>query len=111
MTKTTKVAVLLAVSGLMAAAGASAADYEAGKKKAGEVCAACHGPNGDKSMTPDIPILAGQRFDYLKAALNQYKKKERTNPMMMPMAEPLTKQDIENVAYFFSKQAGLKVKY
>lgn len=100
-----------AVAALVGVQGAQARDYDAGKKKAEEVCAACHGPDGNKSLTPDIPILAGQKFDYLLAALNQYHKGERTNPMMMPMAKPLTKDEMKNLAWYFSKQKGLVPKY
>ncbi len=99
------------VAGLIGMQGAEARDYEAGKKKAEEVCAACHGPDGNKSMTPDIPILAGQKYDYLLAALHQYQKGERNNPMMAPMAKPLTKDEVKNLAFYFSKQKGLSVKY
>ena len=43
---------------LAVAVQASAADIEAGRKKAQEVCAACHGPEGN-SATADFPRLAG----------------------------------------------------
>lgn len=109
MTKTLLCAAL--VAGLIGAQGVQARDYEAGKKKAEEVCAACHGPDGNKSMTPDIPILAGQKFDYLLVALQQYHKGERNNPMMTPMAKPLTKDEMKNLAWYFSKQKGLSAKY
>ena len=107
MTKTTLVAMALAASTL----SVSAADMEAGKKKATEVCAMCHGPEGNKPITPDTPILAGQHYEYLVAALNQYKKGQRQNPMMAPMVQPLSKADIQNLALYFSKQSGLRVKY
>ena len=44
--------------------GAGAADVEAGKKKATEVCAACHGAEGN-SQAADFPRIAGQHADYL----------------------------------------------
>ena len=90
---------------------AMAKDYEAGKKKAQEVCAACHGEDGNKGLTPDTPHLGGQYYDYLVHALEQYKSGKRQNPLMSPMAQPLTGEDIANVAYYFSKQKGLQVKY
>jgi len=95
----------------VAAMPALSADYEAGKKKAGEVCAACHGPEGDKPITPDIPILAGQYDDYLAHAMEAYKKGTRQNPMMSPMAQPLTPAEIRDLAWYFSRQKGLQVKY
>jgi len=105
---------LIAVSVLALAAGAtgaSARDIEAGKKKAQEVCAACHGEDGNKPITPDTPRLGGQYYDYLVQALQQYKSGKRQNPLMTPMAAPLSKEDISNLAMYFSKQQGLSVKY
>ncbi len=93
------------------ATGAAAGDYEAGKKKVQEVCAACHGEDGLKTMTPETPKLAGQYYDYLVHALNMYKSGKRQNPLMSPMAQPLSKADIENVATYFSKQTGLKSEW
>jgi len=108
--RTTLIAVsILALAG--ASSGAFARDYEAGKKKAAEVCAACHGEDGNKPITPDTPRLAGQYYDYLVHSLEQYKSGKRQNPMMTPMAQPLSKDDIRNLAQYFSKQQGLSVKY
>jgi cytochrome c553 len=106
MTKT-----LLVAFALSASFAVCAADYEAGKKKAAEVCAMCHGPDGNKPITPETPILAGQHYEYLIAAINEYKSGHRQNPTMQPMVQPLTKADVKNVALFFSKQSGLRVKY
>ena len=88
-----------------------ARDYEAGKKKAEEVCAACHGPDGNKTMTPDTPRIGGQYYEYLMHSLHAYKKGTRDNPMMSPMAKPLTDKEIKDLAWFFSKQKGLIEKY
>jgi cytochrome c553 len=95
----------------LAAAAALAADYEAGKKKAGEVCAACHGEDGTKPLTPETPILAGQYADYLVHSLEAYKKGTRQNPLMSPMAQPLTDEEIHNLSLYFSRQKALQVKY
>ena len=106
------IALISAAAALVALAPcAIAKDYEAGKKKVQEVCAACHGEDGNKGMTPDTPHLGGQYYDYLVHALELYKKGKRQNPLMSPMAQPLTDDDIANVAYYFSKQKGLQVKY
>ena len=88
-----------------------ARDYEAGKKKAEEVCAACHGPDGNKTMTPDTPRIGGQYYEYLVHSLHAYKKGARENPMMSPMAKPLTDKEIKDLAYYFSKQKGLVERY
>ena len=88
----------------------SAADIEAGRKKAQEVCAACHGPEGN-SATADFPRLAGQYADYLAKALRDYKSGARKNPIMAGFAGPLAAQEIENLSAFYAAQSGLQVKY
>lgn len=88
---------------------AFAADIEAGKAKVTEVCGACHGMDGN-STSHDFPRLAGQNEDYIKNALRAYQTGGRKNPIMVGMAESLSKQDIENVAAYFSRQKGLFVK-
>lgn len=89
-----------------------AADYEAGKKLVTEKnCVSCHGEQGNKPITPETPKLAGQYADYLEHALIAYQKGKRQNPMMSPMAQNLTKEEIANLAYYFSKQQGLFERY
>jgi cytochrome c553 len=102
---------IIAGAGFAVAGGAVASDAAAGKEKA-QMCAACHGPDGNTPMTPEFPKLAGQPADYLEKALRDYKKGARKNPMMMPMAQGLSKQDIKDLAAYFSSLKGdLKVKY
>jgi cytochrome c553 len=91
--------------------GAQARDYEAGKKKAEEVCKACHGADGNTPLTPETPRLAGQYYDYLVHSLEAYRKGARENPLMSPVAKPLTDDEIRDVAWYFSKQQGLTEKY
>lgn len=96
---------------LLACTAARAQDYEAGEKKAKEVCQACHGPEGNKPITPETPRLAGQYYDYLYHSLQAYRKGARNNPMMSPMAKGLSKEDVDNLAWYFSHQTGLTTKY
>jgi cytochrome c553 len=99
-------AVLLGVS-----SAAAAADLAAGKAKATEVCAACHGADGN-SAASDFPKLGGQHPDYLAKALRDYKSGQRKNPIMAGFAQALTKQDIDNLAAYYSSQpAVLSRKY
>jgi cytochrome c553 len=93
------------------ATAAQARDYEAGKKKVEEVCKACHGADGNTTLTPETPRLAGQYYDYLVHSLEAYRKGTRDNPLMSPMAKPLTDAEIRDVAWYFSKQKGLMEKY
>jgi len=103
---------LAAVFGMVFSASAvHARDYEAGKKKVEEVCKACHGADGNTPLTPDTPRLAGQYYDYLVHSLQAYRKGARDNPLMSPMAKPLTDAEIRDVAWYFSQQSGLTEKY
>lgn len=85
------------------AAPADARDPAAGAAKAKEVCAACHGMDGN-SPTPDYPKLGGQYEDYLAKALRDYKSGERKNAIMAGFAGALTKQDIANLAAHYASQ-------
>ncbi len=102
------IAIVAAVLSLIAGQ-AIAADIDAGKAKVTEVCSACHGMDGN-STSHDFPRLAGQNEDYIRNALRSYQNGARKNPIMVSMAEGLSKQDIENVAAYFASQKGLFVK-
>ncbi|ADE13280.1 cytochrome c class I [Nitrosococcus halophilus Nc 4] len=91
------------MSGSLLAAG----DPAAGKQKS-QACAACHGPDGN-SPAPQFPKLAGQHSDYLVHALTAYQTGERKNPMMQQMAAPLSEQDKEDLAAYYSSQKGLSL--
>jgi cytochrome c553 len=102
---------IVAGAGLTLAGAAAAADVAAGKEKS-QMCVACHGPDGNTPIMPEYPKLAGQPADYLEKALRDYKKGARKNPVMKPMAEALSNQDIRNLAAYYSSLTGdLKVKY
>ena len=87
-----------------------AADPAAVKEKS-KVCAACHGETGAIPIQ-DNPKLAGQHYDYLLRALNDYKSGARKNPIMSGMVANLTKQDLADLAeYYASQPATLQTKY
>ena len=88
----------------MPLAAAARGDAASGKAKAAQVCAACHGADGNKPSAPDQPILAGQHYDYLVRALTDYKIGRRQNPIMKGFAAQLSRQDIEDLAAWFSSQ-------
>lgn len=96
---------LLAVtlSGLMLATAnvsMAAGDAAAGKTKAAS-CNACHGVNGI-SANPLWPNLAGQKDAYLVKQMKAFRDGNRSDPMMSPMAKPLSDADIDNLAAHFS---------
>jgi cytochrome c553 len=79
-----------------------AQDIEAGRKKA-EVCVACHGPNGN-SVQGQYPVLAGQTARYIYLQLKDFKESRRSDPQMDPFAKELSRDDMFNLAAFFSAQ-------
>mgnify|MGYP001024957645 FL=1 len=94
----------LAVAALaVLATPAEARDPAAGAAKAKEICAACHGMDGN-SPTPDYPKIGGQYEDYLAKALRDYKSGARKNAIMAGFAGALTRQDIANLAAHYASQ-------
>jgi cytochrome c553 len=91
---------------------AQAANIEAGKTTAENVCAACHGANG-VSVTDAIPNLAAQRALYLENQLKAFKDGMRkptgpTSPtaLMSAIASQLSTEEIANVAAYFAALPG-----
>ena len=77
-------------------------DPAAGEQKV-QICAGCHGPNGN-SMNPAWPKLSGQHAEYLVKQLHDFKSGTRNNPQMTPMAAPLSDQDIEDISAYYAAQ-------
>lgn len=94
------VATLSSVMLLSAGVSLAGGDAAAGKAKAA-VCAGCHGANG-VSANPLWPNLAGQKDAYLVKQLKAFREGTRSDPMMSPMAKPLSDADIDNLAAYFS---------
>ena len=88
---------------LVLSAGAGAAGDAAAGKARSAVCAACHGPDGN-STNPLWPKLACQHAPYIVKQIKDFKSGARKDPVMSPMAAPLTDQDAENLAAYFSSQ-------
>ncbi len=85
------------------AGGAQAANLDAGKKFATDVCVACHGVDGN-SANPDYPKLGGQHPDYLAKALRDYQSGARNNAIMKGFATMLKEEDIANVSAWYANQ-------
>ncbi len=78
----------------------AAGDAAAGKVKAAS-CAICHGAEG-VSANDIWPNLAGQKSGYLVKQMKAFRDGDRKDPMMSPMAAPLSDEDIDNLAAHFS---------
>ncbi len=76
-----------------------AGNAQAGAAKAA-VCQACHGANGN-SANPQWPSLAGLGAGYIAEQLQNFKDGKRTNPVMQPMAAPLSAQDMQDLGAYF----------
>jgi len=104
-----------ALIGLLAIAAfgalpARAADVAAGKAKATEICAGCHGENGISQME-NIPSLAGQLDQYVQWQLVYFRAGSRKNEQMQPIVEQLDNEDIRNLGAYFASltpSAGAK---
>lgn len=98
---------LLGAAALVAmASAASAADIAKGREKADQVCAACHGKDGNTPIDPSYPRLAGQSADYLLQALTDYKSESRKNAIMAGQAKPLTRAEMRDLAAFYASLPG-----
>ncbi len=84
-------------------------DVERGQAIATQVCAACHGVDGN-AVIGAYPKLAGQHAAYLYKQLANYKtangapKPLRSNPIMAGFAAALSEQDAKNVSAYFAAQ-------
>jgi len=78
-----------------------------------QVCAACHGIDGN-SLLPANPSLAGQHPEYLFKQLSEFKSGARSNAVMAAMVANLSPDDMRNLAAYYSsqtaKQGGAKDK-
>lgn len=99
-----KLVVIAATCALLGSATAAlaAGDPTAGKAKSA-VCAACHNADGNSTVT-QYPKLAGQSADYLVKQLQEFKSGARVNAIMVGMVAPLSPQDMEDLAAYFSSQ-------
>jgi|SRR5215471_9283768 len=95
-------AALVAAFLFPAALSTARADPEAGRKKAG-ACITCHGPEGN-SASGEYPILAGQTARYLYLELRDFKEGRRTNGLMGPFVEKLSRDDMLDLAEYFAAQ-------
>lgn len=80
-------------------------DPEAAKAKI-SMCTGCHAIAGYRASFPTVyrvPLIAGQKEQYLINALNAYRKGDRDHPTMRGIAGELTDQDIADLAAFYAQ--------
>jgi cytochrome c553 len=68
-----------------------------------QVCAGCHGADG-KPVDKTFPVIWGQQAGYLYFQLRDFKRGDRKNDVMQPIAAMLERQDMLDIADYFSKK-------
>ena len=64
-------------------------------------CMGCHGPSG-AGVLPAFPRLAGQHAAYIESQLLAFKSGARADPIMNPIAFPLSEAQIKQLALYLS---------
>jgi cytochrome c553 len=101
-----QVAVLAAA--LIAFAGREALAQDKPPAQVSQVCAACHGPDGN-SVAPANPKIGGQFADYLEKQLRDFmpqkgKKPRRESAVMNGMVANLSDTDVQVLASYYGSQ-------
>jgi cytochrome c553 len=68
-----------------------------------QVCAGCHGQDG-KPIDKKIPVIWGQQQGYLYIQLRDFKRNDRKNEIMQPIVSSMERQDMMDIAEYFSKK-------
>jgi cytochrome c553 len=69
-----------------------------------QICATCHGENGEP-INVTTPIIWGQQEYFLVKQLHDFKSHDRDSAIMAPMAGLLTQQDLRPAATYFAKKS------
>lgn len=80
-------------------------DSEAGRLVANQVCAVCHGTDGNSPLSAN-PNLAGQHAEYLYKQLVEFKSGARANAIMAGMVANLSDDDMRNLAAYYAAQSA-----
>ena len=68
-----------------------------------QICAGCHGADG-KPIDKTIPTIWGQQAGYIYIQLRDFKRGDRKSDIMQPIASSLERQDMLDIAEYFSKK-------
>lgn len=100
---------LLPAALLLASAVAAAEDR--GDAELGRIqsytCTGCHGIANYKNVYPTyrVPLIGGQTYEYIVAALTAYRDGTRRHPTMRAQAQGMSDQEIRNIAAYLSSLA------
>ncbi len=86
-----------------AAPAAAKPDLVKGEASYAAICAACHGADGNSTVTIQ-PKLAFQHPEYLVKQLEEFKNGKRKNAIMQGFATALTPEDMRNISFWAAAQ-------
>ena len=92
-----------AIAAAQDAKGPAKPDLAKGEAKYTQVCAACHGADGNSGI-PANPKLAGQHPQYLLKQLQEFKSGKRANAIMTGFASMLSDEDMKNISAWLAAQ-------
>jgi len=93
------VAVALAIASGVCAVTANAQTIE----EKVQICASCHGDDG-KPIDKAVPAIWGQQQGYIYIQLRDFKRGDRRNDIMQPIASSMERDDMLAIAEYFSKK-------
>jgi cytochrome c553 len=67
-------------------------------------CQRCHGPDGRGRDAPAFPRLAGQREEYLRAAMTAFASDRRASGIMQPIAAGLSPEETRALAQYYARR-------
>jgi cytochrome c553 len=67
-----------------------------------EICARCHGVDGNGRGEGAFPKLAGQRFEYLMLQMRAFADKRRFSGIMQPLATNLSQESLQRVLQYYA---------
>ena len=68
-----------------------------------QLCAACHGPDGN-SVNPQVPSIAGQPRLFVENQLILFREELRKSEQMLPVVKGMKDPEVNKLAEHFSKQ-------
>ena len=80
----------------------AAGDAAVGRGKS-QVCAGCHGVDGNAAI-PNYPKLAGQHANYLVKQMQAFKSGKRNDAIMKGQVANLKDQDMQDLAAYYASQ-------
>ncbi len=67
------------------------------------ICTACHGAQG-VPVSKDIPVIWGQHAGYIFLELRDFKTGARSSPIMAPIAQPLSHDEMLALGEYFEQK-------